>query len=231
MNITKRDFYKRKDEVENDFSFLSILDDDENTRLKYKKKGDLVEEKISDQLQKILIANGFLLLYNVIEATVRNSIVEIYYVIEDNRISFEQLSDNFKKIWVEHSTDNLKDGNFKQDTLRDTILKITESILTKETLSLSKEKLDFSGNLDAQKIRELATKYGFDTPSDGRNLVTIKNKRNHLAHGDSTFSEIGKDFTVRELENFKDETLVFLSDVINKIEQFIIHKQYIRIKN
>jgi len=109
-----------------------------------------------------------------------------------------------KKIWVEHSTDNLKDGNFKQDTLRDTILKITESILTKETISLSKDKLDFSGNLDAQKIRELATKYGF---------------------------EIGKDFTVRELENFKDETLVFLSDVINKIEQFIIHKQYIRIKN
>jgi len=227
MNITKRDFDKRKDEVENDFSFLSILDDDENTRLKYKKKGDLVEEKISDQLQKILIANGFLLLYNVIEATVRNSIVEIYYAIEDNGISFEQLSENLKKIWVEHSTDNLKDGNFKQDTLRDTILKITESILTKETISLSNDKLDFSGNLDAQKIRELATKYGFDMPSNGRNLVTIKNKRNHLAHGEFTFSDIGKDFTVGELEKFKDETLVFLSDVINKIEKFIIDKQYI----
>ena len=43
MNKTKLDFDKRKDEVENYFSFLSILDDDENTRLKYKKKGDLVE--------------------------------------------------------------------------------------------------------------------------------------------------------------------------------------------
>ncbi len=164
--------------------------------------------------------------YFVIEATVKNSILEIYYAIEDNGVSFEQLSKSLKKIWVEQSTDNLKDGNFKQDTLRDSIIKITESILTEETISLSNDKLDFSGNLDAQKIRELATKYGFDTPYDGRNLVTIKNKRNRLAHGEQTFYDIGKDFTVGELENFKDETLVFLSDVINKIEKFIIDKQY-----
>ena len=225
MNRTKLDFDKRKDEVENYFSFLAILDD-ENTRLKYKKDDNLVEEKISDQLQNILTANGFLLLYNVIEATIRHSILEIYYAIEDNGISFEQLSDSLKKIWVEQSTDNLKEGNFKPDTLRDRILKITESILTKETISLSKDKLDFSGNIDAQKIRELATRYGFDTPYDGRNLVTIKNKRNHLAHGDSTFSKIGKDFTVRELEDFKDETLAYLADVINKIENFIVQKKY-----
>jgi len=225
MNRTKLDFDKRKDEVENYFSFLAILDD-ENTRLKYKKDDNLVEEKISDQLQNILTANGFLLLYNVIEATIRHSILEIYYAIEDNGISFEQLSDSLKKIWVEQSTDNLKGGNFKPDTLRDRILKITESILTKETISLSKDKLDFSGNIDAQKIRELATRYGFDTPYDGRNLVTIKNKRNHLAHGDSTFSKIGKDFTVGELEDFKDETLAYLADVINKIEIFIVQKKY-----
>jgi len=226
MDKTQLDFDKRKDEVENYFSFLSILGDDENTRLKYKKVDDLVEEKISIQLQNILIANGFLLLYNVIEATVRHSILEIYYAIEDNEISFEQLSESLKKIWLEQSTDNFKEGNFKQDTLHDTILKITESILTKETIFLSKDKLDFSGNLDAQKIRELAKQYGFQMPSNGRNLVTIKNKRNHLAHGNFTFSEIGQDFTVGELKDFKDETIAFLSDVINKIAKFIVHKQY-----
>ena len=225
MNRTKLDFDKRKDEVENYFSFLAILDD-ENTRLKYKKDDNLVEEKISDQLQNILTANGFLLLYNVIEATIRHSILEIYYAIEDNGISFEQLSDSLKKIWVEQSTDNLKEGNFKSDTLRDSILKITESILTRETISLSNGKLGFSGNLYAKTIRKLATKYGFDTSSDGRNLETIKNKRNHLAHGDSTFSEIGKNFTVGELEDFKDETLAYLADVINKIEIFIVQKKY-----
>ena len=57
-------------------------------------------------------------------------------------------------------------------------------------------------------------------------METIKNKRNHLAHGDSTFSKIGKDFTVGELEDFKDETLAYLADVINKIEIFIVQKKY-----
>jgi hypothetical protein len=227
MNSTKLDFENRKDEVENYFSFLSILDDDENTRLKYKKNGNLVEEKISEPIQKILIANGFLLLYNLIEATVRNSILEIYYEIKDNEISFEQLSDSLKKIWIEQSTDNLKEGNFKPDTLHHYVLNITESILTKETISLSKDKLDFSGNLDAQKIRELAIKYGFEMPSNGRNLVNIKNKRNRLAHGEQTFYEIGKDFSVKDIKDFKDETVTFLSDVINKIENFIIQKKYL----
>jgi hypothetical protein len=63
-------------------------------------------------------------------------------------------------------------------------------------------------------------------PSDGRNLVTIKNKRNDLSHGEYTFSDIGKDFTVNDLKNFKNETLAYLSDVINNIEQFINEQQY-----
>jgi len=60
--------------------------------------------------------------------------------------------------------------------------------------------------------------------------VTIKNKRNHLAHGDFTFSQIGREFTVGELENFKDETRDFLSDVIDKIEIFIVHKHYVNLE-
>jgi hypothetical protein len=98
--------------------------------------------------------------------------------------------------------------------------------LKKETISLTKDNMDFSGNLDARKIRELADDYGFDAPKNGRNLVTITSKRNHLAHGDATFSEIGKDYTEKDLDAFKDETFKFLSDVIAKIEDFIVHKKY-----
>lgn len=225
MNDTKLDFEKRKSEVDNYLSLLIILDD-ENTRVKYKKDNIVVEEKISDQLQKVLIANGFLLLYNLIEATVRNSILEIYFKVQDNSLAFEKLSENLKKIWIKQSTGSLKEGNFRQDTLRKQVLDIAEFIVKKETISLSKDNLDFSGNLDARKIRELAYSFGFDAPAKGQSLVTIKNKRNHLAHGDFTFSDIGKDFTVGELNDFKTEIFDYLSDVINKIEDFIIQKKY-----
>ena len=61
---------------------------------------------------------------------------------------------------------------------------------------------------------------------DGRNLVEIKNKRNRLAHGEQTFYEVGKDFSVNQLRAFKDETFKYLSNVIANIEMFIFDKQY-----
>lgn len=226
MDSTRLDFEERKKEIENYLAFIVILSDDENTRLKYRKDDGIIEEKISDQLQKILIANGFLLLYNLIEATVRSSIAEIYLEVRDKGITFGELSEKLKKIWIEQSTDSLKEGSFKQDTLNKQVLDIAEAVLKKETVTLLKEKMDFSGNLDAQKIRELAKKFGFETPRDGRSLATIKEKRNRLAHGEYTFSEIGKDFTVKDLNEFKIETFVFLSDAIDKIEDFIINRRY-----
>ncbi len=166
MDSVRRDFKERKDEIEGYFSFLAILTDEENTLLKYKKHQDFVEDKLSDiskNIENILISNGFLLLYNLIEATLRNAILEIYDVIENEEITFEQLSENLKKIWIEQSSPHL--NNLTQKVLNKCVFDITESILTKETILLSKDKLDFSGNLDAQKIRELAKQYGFQKHS------------------------------------------------------------------
>ena len=82
MDNTKNDFDNRKIEVEDYFTFLEIIDGDE-TRIKYITNGNTVEEKISNKLQTIFIANTFLILYNLIESTVRNSIVEIYIKIQE----------------------------------------------------------------------------------------------------------------------------------------------------
>jgi len=168
MINTKTDFEKRKIEIEEYFEFLKIIDD-ENTKLKFLKDDNLVEEKISPQLNKILLANGFLLLYNLIEATVRNSIIEIFNVIKENNICYEQLTNNIKKIWIKQRTENLKENKFKIETLHQNIYDIIDEILNKEIISLLKENLNFSGNLDAQKIRELAKEYGFKSPANGRN--------------------------------------------------------------
>ncbi len=57
-------------------------------------------------------------------------------------------------------------------------------------------------------------------------MQATKNKRNRLAHGEQTFYEVGKDFSVNDLFAFKDETFKYLSDVIEKIEMFILDKKY-----
>ncbi len=225
MNEPKKDFENRKAEIENYFEFLEIFDDDD-TMLQYKKKGGFVNESINPRFKIILISNAFLILYNLIESTVRNSIIEIYTKIEDDQVGYEGLSENLKKIWIKQNTDHLKEGNYRFETLRDHVFHLAKDILNKEIIILSKENLDFSGNLDAQRIRDLADSIGFDLSPDGRNLVEIKNKRNRLAHGEQTFYEVGKDFSVKALSDFKHETFEYLSDVIEKIEIFILDKKY-----
>lgn len=228
MVNTKSDFEQRKKEVEDYFSFLNILDK-ETTLLKYVKDEETIEESISKDTQRILIANSFLILYNLIEATIRNSIVEIYDKIQEDEITYNKLSQSLKKIWIKNKTKNLKEGNFNINTLQNNVESIIDNVIDNEIILLTKDDIDISGNIDADKIRTLAKEIGFDKSSDeknGLNLVTIKNKRNGLAHGNHTFYDVGKDFTVKEISIFKNETFLYLTDVITNIEKFINEKKY-----
>ncbi len=225
MDNAKIDFDYRKIEVEDYFSFLKIMNSD-NTLIRYVNGTETKEEKISNKLQTMFIANAFLILYNLIESTVRNSIVEIYNKIEEDKNSYENLSESLQKIWINQNINNLKEGTYNHGTLLKTVQKIAQDILTKETIALSKDNINIAGNIDAQKIRALAEYIGFEKTSNGRNLQNIKDKRNRLAHGEQTFYDVGKDFTFDELNKFKHEAFDYLSDVINKIEKFILDRKY-----
>jgi hypothetical protein len=225
MDNTKLDFEKRKAEIENYVSFLQVFDRDE-TRITYVQDNNPITERIQPQFQITLIANAFLILYNLIESTVRNSIINIYDCIKDDDLPFEKLSENLKRLWIKQSTDGLKENNFRPETLREYVLGLTEDILNKETIIFSNEWMEFSGNLDARKIRDLATKIGFQSPPNGRDLLEIKNKRNRLAHGEQTFYDVGKDFTVNQIIEFKTTTFSYLEEVIQNIETFIVAREY-----
>ncbi len=226
MDNTKNDFDYRKIEVEDYFSFLKIINDDD-TLIKYANGAEIVEEKISNKLQTMFIANAFLILYNLIESTVKNSIVEIYNKIKEDKNSYEKLSENLQKIWINQKIGNLKEGTYNHDTLLKTIQNIAKNVLAKETIALSNDDINISGNIDAKKIRELAENIGFEKSKNGRNLQNIKDKRNRLAHGEQTFYDVGKNFTFKELDGFKQETFDYLADVIEKIEKFIVDQKYI----
>jgi len=220
MDNTKSDFEIRKKEVEEYFIFLDIFNNDD-IKLQYKKANEILSTPISRKLQTMFIANAFLILYNLIEATVRNSIIDIYEKIKENETSYEDLSKNLKVIWLKQKTNNFKQGTFNPSTLQRNIQEIAQSILSRETIELTNDNIDISGNIDARKIRELAEKIGFSPSENGNGLLGIKEKRNRLAHGEHTFYDVGKDFTPNDLKHFKEETFIYLTDVMKKIENFI----------
>ena len=222
MINTKQEFDKRLVEINIYFDTLDVLDKGRCTISCTDITGNYIAKPIDDALSKILKANGFLLLYNLIEATIRSSIIEILSTIHSHSIQYKNISDKLKILWVNQEFKKLKEDK----SLKNKILTFSEEILDDKLLVFKVECVNISGNLDAQEIRKIAKQFGYNESANGRDLVTIKNKRNHLAHGEYTFADIGKDYTVRELVDFKDEVCIYLVDVLNNIEIYINNKEF-----
>ena len=156
------------------------------------------------------------------EATVRNSIKAIGNVIESEGIKYQDFSENLKKLWINHSFKSVDAQRIKHETIGP----ILDQIVNNEFLRLEEDAISFSGNIDAQKIREIAKRIGYKAPKDGRELVTIKEKRNQLAHGEKTFCEIGRNFTVGELVRLKDAMTSYISEVLDNVQDYIDTKAY-----
>lgn len=222
MKTTQSEYEKRKNEVCKYIDAVKCLDKGDCKIICTDILGEESSMHIDDELSKILKANSFILLYNLIESTVVNSIKAVSNSIHNDNLTYEQLSDKIKHLWIKQESKKLKGPSQAADIIQ----KITESVVNKQLLSLQPESVNISGNIDAQKIREIANQIGWEVSKDGRELATIKNKRNSLAHGEYTFSAIGKDFTINDLEKYRNKTLGYLDDVLSKVETFITQQKY-----
>jgi hypothetical protein len=217
MTNTKKEYEKRLTEVEIYFNALILLDKGSCKIVCTDIVGSVSEQNIDNNLSTILKANGFLLLYNLVEATIRNSIAAIFESVQSKNITFKLLTDNMRKLWIKQEV---------KDITSDSIFKLTKKILEDELILFKTECINISGNIDAQKIRDIAEQFGYQKSKDGRDLVTIKEKRNKLAHGEFTFSEIGRDYTVRELIDLKNSTKTYLNEILANIENYINSEGY-----
>ncbi len=133
-------FDERAKEVSDYFAFLRELEQQE---VKLIKDGNI--SKIDTELAKTLKATGYLLLYNLVESTLRDAIESIFDKIQTRNISFDNLKIEFKKmVWK-----NIKKRNVEKLTTKITILSqhiIRESFDTNDL---------FSGNVDAKKMNLL----------------------------------------------------------------------------
>ena len=87
---------------------------------------------------------------------------------------------------------------------------LIDHVMNKLVIELDEEALPISGNLDARQIRDLCSSHGIahTTPQNakgGRALLTVKDQRNALSHGDLSFSECGRQFELVDLRRIKDK--------------------------
>ncbi len=218
MTNTRSEYNKRLDEVEIYFNALSFLDKGSCNIKCIDILGKESTMPVDESLSRILKANGFLLLYNLIESTVRKSIDAVFNAIHSNSPTYKKLTSELRKLWLKQESKNAS---------LDKIISIAESVLTNELLSFKEDCITISGNIDAQEIRKILKQFGGNEISNGRNLKIIKDKRNNLAHGEFSFSEIGKDYTIQDLTKYKDDVKDYLDKVLYEIQQYIENKTYL----
>lgn len=231
MNRVKIEFEKRVLEIEQYFEYIAILDNGKCSINGKTIDGANFEKEINDDLVKILRANGFILLYNLVEATITKSIEALFATIYEREVTFKNLSDNLKKLWIIQKSLPLNKGidAIGSNKIIEIITKVVNEIIENEISQLEIDCVKISGNVDAKKIRDIADKIGFERPSQhqGEDLVIIKDKRNKLAHGEFSFCEIGKDYSVRDMCKFKNSTINHLEEYIYKIEEYIQLNSYL----
>lgn len=202
-------------EVTRYFAFLKEFGE---KRVNFATQGALSTPSERDELFKTLKANGFLLLYNLVESTLKNAIEAIFEEFKRRNVSYDHCSVEVRRLVLK----NLK---------RHDVNKIVESLAAISTdvlVATFRKEESFGGNVDGRFIRQLAKAYGFTSPkAKSDELLTVKTHRNDLAHGAKSFAEVGRDFDVERLEQIRQEVVDFLEAVLRSIAEYLTNRGYL----
>lgn len=218
-------------EIERFFEMLLFMRDNRDSRLSGSEPSDAEGAStyvIGRDLEKTLRASAYLMLYNLVEATMTNAIDAIHQHIADEQVGFDELKEDVRKIAIKG--------------LRKAVLSETPSELLNSAIPISSamiwlgfDKKDlFSGNLDGRLIKDKAKEYGFQLANhdkaasrDGNRLHNVKTKRNELAHGSISFEDCGQDTSVDELVAIFDEIKTFIKAVLDGVSDYLSTRSYL----
>jgi hypothetical protein len=224
-----KDFQARIDEINEYFSFVSFIDDIETHKKEKLTNGKHLDYITKRELQKILRSNCFLLLYNLVESTIRNGILSVYDNIHDDSLKFDELSERIQEIWLTHQTRQTLTSNKSANTWLKGLMR---DVLEGSQIVLEKDTINISGNLDYGNIQKIINSYGFfgritvnKSDIEGA-LNKVKRERNLLAHGNKTFCQSGEIITMSELMTIKNNISRYLSELVGNIELYITNKRY-----
>lgn len=235
--MTRLEFEKRKKEISVYFEILEVIELDKPQLSAFDIIGN-IEKNVSFDSEKINIfrASAFLLLYNLVESTVFNSVISIFDAINSNShtplLKYKDVIDEIKLYWLNNLYKH--DEMLKEQTIAKKIKGITDKVFN-DSLALASSQIEYGGSIDSLKIRETAKSLGIQTntitsgfrkETHGEALTDIKQKRNWLAHGEKTFAEIGQDYPFTSLNNWKTYTFEHLERYINAIEDYISNEKY-----
>ncbi|RZA09992.1 MAG: hypothetical protein EOO68_00005 [Moraxellaceae bacterium] len=187
------------------------------------------EEKlmVDNHLIKTLKGSVFLLLYNLIEGTMRELVIAVHDSIAETQTPFDELR-------VELQERIIKRATGEGVGISEVLQKISGNIsINLHNATLSKKDI-FSANIDHQEIQKVSKIYGFSTATEfantghGRHLSKVKKLRNDLAHGNETFATVGSRNTIEEINDICCEVTGYILGIFDNVVDCASNKNYAR---
>ena len=186
---------------------------------------DIQRSDIANSITKAaMLRSAFvLLLYNMVESTAFLVFERIHERVAAEH--YGSLCGQMRRIWVDYffSHHGPTDHHIHMEGTLDQTLKFPCLEVFSKKVKL------FSGNLDGRKLNELLKKYGIGpiTNPGREKLVTVKNRRNSVAHGEDMFKEACRDLSDSDLIELRDSTFAALDDLVANAETFLASRAYL----
>jgi hypothetical protein len=223
MEFIIQDLDNRKRELDEYFELLKFLDN--NSSIKGS-QGD--EFQVTSLLKKTAKGSVYLILYSLVESTMREAVVSIHDEIKSSNSSFDDLREELKcKILSRARRDKISVDKLIVDTGDSISLNLHQATLNSKDL--------FSGNIDRAEIKKVAKIYGFSHSTDyintghGEQLSKVKDNRNDLAHGNKTFSVVGGETSIIELIEFSNKVISYIYEITDNILDSIDGEKYLNV--
>lgn len=188
---------------------------------------------VDEELQKIMKSHGYLLLYNLIESSIRNGIKAIHDEIAIKQLTYQELHPKIQKLWLLNDlSKSFRDVTIKKERIADNLQEAIKVVLDNTVVTLDPNNIPISGNLDAQTIKGLMESYGVfgSLPFSEKIINPVLNFvvkiRCDLAHGNVSFSEATNQILWSKLLEDKEKIVSYLEQVLNNIENYIDNQRY-----
>ena len=221
--ILDSNFALRREDVETHFRCLDFITSVESHRqIPILDPSTSHQLNVDLQMQCCLKAQTLILLYNMVESTTCECLNFIYDTVADEGLLYSDLTDKMRRMW----TSSYKRAGREEHKWGEGL----KMPLKAEFVGIA---TNTSGNIDIRKIYDIFNDHGCviaETKREeyGRSFLTVKNKRNLLAHGNVSFSQCGSTFLFSDLDKMRRDITDFLMIVIETTKLFVHNKEYKR---
>lgn len=233
LPVTHKLFVERREEV---FAYLRFLRAALawDSAICFPHQRRRFEFSTNKELTHTLKANTYLLLYNVVEATLTQAMEEIHKAILASGADLDQLHPQlFLQVLRRFQlSKTISDVTNTHTPSGRSLIEFWLNDYKKQD-EANKNYL-FSGNLDGRKICEIGVRYGFASGNEAadahlrhRSLNTAKNHRNMLAHGESSFRDCGRNLVQNEIEGDAVNLLRCLRAFIRTVDSYLGARRYL----